>query len=100
MESSASVVAKVKRATPDMLVSAVDIGFGEALTVEVQLPDDVSRRAIVTIGNETKFVSLKDGIGSVKFTGLEAGTHDVVVSYVGDANYRPSSYTTTIEVKE
>jgi hypothetical protein len=42
---------------------------------------------------------LKEGAGSVKFTGLEAGTYDVVVSYVGDENYKPSSNTTTIEVK-
>ena len=100
IESSASVVAKVKRATPEILVSADDITYGEDLIVNVTLSSDVSRRAIVTIGNETKLVSLKDGIGSVKFTGLDVGTYDVVVSYAGDVNYGTNSNTITIEVKE
>ena len=100
IKSSTSVVAKVNKAIPEIQVFANDINAGEDLVVDVQLPSDVSRRAIVTVGNESKLVILKQGVGSVKFTGLEAGTHDVVVSYAGDENYKASSNTTTIQVNE
>ena len=100
IKSSASAVAKVIKAVPEVQVSANDINVGEDLVVDVQLPDDVSRRAIVTIGNESKLVILKAGIGTVKFTGLSVGTHEVVVSYAGDENYKSVTNTTTIEVKE
>ena len=101
VKTTVNSTVKVVRATPEIQVTANNITVGEALTVDVQLPADVSRRAIVTIdGNESKFVSLKEGIGSVKFTGLEVGTHEIVVSYDGDTNYAKSSTTTTIEVTE
>ena len=98
-KSSVNVTAKVVKATPDIQITTGDITVGEPLTVDVQLPADVSRRATVTVGNESKAVILKEGIGSVKFTGLEAGTYDVVVSYNGDSNYKASSNSTAVEVK-
>ena len=98
LKSSATAVAKVTKAIPEIQVSANDINAGEDLIVDVQLPSDVTKRATVTVGNESRLVSLKEGIGSVKFTGLEAGAHDVVVSYVGDTNYKAASKTVEIIV--
>ena len=54
----------------------------------------------MTVGGQSKLVTLTDGFGSVKFTGLEVGTYDVVVSYAGDANYKKATATATIEVKD
>ena len=99
LESSATINAKINRAIPEIQVSADEIEYGEALTVNLQLPSDVTRRVAVTIGNETKLVSLKEGIGSVKFMGLSAGDHEIDVVYNGDVNYMKSSVSVVAEVK-
>lgn len=100
LKSSVNATVKVIKATPEIQVTADDITVGEALTVNVQLPSDVTKRATVTIDGESKLVSLRNGSGSIKFTGLDVGTHDVVVSYAGDAKYKKASTTTIIEVKK
>ena len=65
------------------------------------MPSDVTRRAIVTIDDgPEKYVSLKEGFGSVKFDNLSVGIHDIKVSYAGDSNYSPLVNTTRIEVTE
>ena len=98
LESSASINVKVDRATPEIQVTANDISYGEALVVDVQLPSDVTRRAIITIDGKSKFISLKEGKGSIKLTGLEVGTHEIQVSYAGDSNYKSSSMTAVVEI--
>ena len=99
LKSTLNITAKVNKATPDIQIKANDIKQGETLTVEVKLPEDVTRRALVTIDGQSKYASLKNGCGNVKFSNLEAGNHQIKVSYDGDANYKASSNSTKIEVK-
>ena len=99
LKSSVDVAAKVVKATPEIQVTANDISVGEALIIEVKLPADISRRAIVELNGENKLVSLKEGVGNVVFTDLEAGSYTVNVSYNGDSIYNSSSTSTKIEVK-
>lgn len=99
LKSSASTVVKVDRATPEIQVTANDITYGETALVYLSLPSEVSRRAVVEIGDDSKAVSLTKGSGVAKFTGLTVGTHKVKVSYNGDALYKAFSTETTITVK-
>ena len=98
--NSTTVSVIVTRITPDLSVSADAITYGEALVVKVTSSSDISRRVTVTVGNESKFVSLKDGVGSVKFSGLNAGSHVIEVSYNGDAVYAKASVNTTVKVNK
>ena len=98
VKSSVNATVKVNKATPDIQITANDITEGEKLTVEVKLPADVSKRATVTIDDVTKYVTVKDGAGSVKFDSLSKGTHEILVSYAGDANYKKTSNTTMVTV--
>ena len=97
-KSTANASVKVNKIKPQIKVTAKAISYGESLSVEVTLPSDVSRRASVTVGNESKYVSLKNGAGSVKFTGLGIGTYNIEVSYSGDDNYLKSFTNTTVKV--
>ena len=98
LESFAAINAKINRAIPEIFVSVDDIECGETLTVNLQLPSDVTRRVAVTIGSDTKLVSLKEGIGSVKFMGLGVGNHEIDVVYNGDVNYMKSSVSVVAKV--
>ena len=100
VKTTVNATVKVNKATPDIQVTADDISYGDALIVDVQLPADVTKRVNITVGSQSKLVTLTNGFGSVKFTGLEVGTYDVVVSYPGDSNYKKASATATIEVKD
>ena len=99
LKTSVNVTAKVEKATPDIQITANDINVGETLNVAVKLPSDVTRRAVLSIDGNTQYVSLKNGVGTAKVTGLASGTHTVKVSYDGDPNYKASSSTTQIVVK-
>lgn len=88
----------VNKAIPTIDVNITNNTYGETLTVDVQMPCDVTRRVSVSIDGDSKYVSLKSGYGSIKFTGLSVGTHDFVVSYGGDSNYAQSSDAYAINV--
>ena len=99
-KSSLNLSVNVNRSFADLNVIVKPVSYGEQLVVNVSLNNDVTRRAIVTIGNESKLVSLKNGEGSVKFSDLSAGIHNIQVSYNGDSNYLKSSINTTVKVNK
>ena len=99
LKASLNKTVKISKAVPDIQITANDIKVGQTLNVAVQLPSDVTRRATVSVEDQTKTVTLKDGAANVKFTGLEAGSHVVKVSYGGDSNYKASENSKTINVK-
>jgi hypothetical protein len=90
LKSSASTSISVTRCTANIEIIADDINCGESLTVGVKLPSDVTRRAKVTIDDVSKFVILKEGVGSVKFDGLAKGKHTITVTY--DPKYTDSTH--------
>ena len=100
LKSSASVIAKVKKSSSGIQVAANAIQYGEDLVINIQGPSDISRRVSITVGNESKIVSLKNGVASVKFIGLAAGTYDIIASYNGDSNYLKSLVNTTVKVSK
>lgn len=88
------LMTKINRVIPQMQVIICD--NGDSLGVNVKLPGDVSRRAIVAIGDDSKLVSLKDGEGFTEFNGLKSRSLEVNVSYNGDTNYKPVSITKNV----
>ena len=99
LKASANKTVKVTRAVAEIQVAAEDIKAGQTLKVAVKLPGDVSRRAIVSVGDESKTVTLKNGEANVNFSGLTVGLYEVKVSYAGDVNYKASENSTMINVK-
>ena len=99
LKASVNKTVKISKGTPDIEITAGDINVGQTLNVGVKLPADVTRRATISVGDQTKTISLKNGEANVKFTGLSTGTHEVTVNYAGDANYKASQNSTTINVK-
>ena len=100
LKASVNKTVKISKAVPEISVSASDISVGEKLSVDVQLPSDVTRRATVSVEDQTKTVTLKNGAANVIFEGLEAGSHEVKVSYGGDSNYKASENSTVVNVKQ
>ncbi|WP_405303948.1 Ig-like domain-containing protein [Methanobrevibacter sp.] len=97
----ANTTVKVNKAVPkDLIVVTQDVSYGEDLIVNVFLSDPVAYRINVTVGDQSKLLRLKDGKGTLKFSGLAAGTYTVVALYKGDANYAAVSADTFVEVKK
>ena len=96
--NSTTVTVTVSKITPELAVSAEAITYGDKLVVEVTGPADLSKRVTVTVGNESKLVTLKNGSGSVKFSGLDAGTYTIEVTYAGDAVYTKAAANATVKV--
>ena len=59
----------------------------ENFTITVKFPTDVTGNVTVTIGNQTVNGTLVNGTILLNFTGLKAGTYNVLVTYSGDENY-------------
>ena len=100
LKSEAQKSVTVNKAPATIKFTTKSVDYGEDLAVTVKLPKDVTKRALVSIGNESKYASLKDGEGSVKFTGLKAGKYTIEATYAGDANYKPSNATKAVTVKK
>ncbi len=54
----------------------------------------------ITIGEETKSVSTRNGVGTITFTGLEAGNYEVTAKIAGSASYNPVEKTYDLTVFE
>ena len=59
----------------------------ENFTITVKFPTDATGNVTVTIANQTVNGTLVNGTILLNFTGLKAGTYNVVVTYSGDENY-------------
>ena len=99
-KSQANKTATVKKADPAIKITAKSVRCGEDLTVTVKLAKDVTKRALITVENQSKYVSLKNGEGTVKFSDLNRGKHVITASYAGDANYLPSEVNKTANVRD
>ena len=91
------LIDNLKRATPRLQV--IFMAVGASIRVAVKLPKNVSRRAGITIGPLSQFVSLKNGVGFIKFDELKSGLHEVKVQYNGDENYSKVSITKMIKLE-
>ena len=98
---SANTTVEVKKAVPkDLIIVTQDISYGEDLIVNVILSDPIAYRINVTVGDQSQLLRLKDGKGTLKFSGLAVGTYAVAALYKGDAKYSAVSADTFVEVKK
>ena len=93
----------------NLVLSLADIKYGEDATAEVALTakDPESGNIVrlsgvvnVTVGDQTKEVTVTDGKGQVKFTGLNANSYVAIAEYFGDDTYDYAMVTAPITVKQ
>ena len=84
----------VSKVDSTMDVTVNDIVFGGDLTVDAVLPDDATGEVIITVDGTSYTAGINDGKATQVVKDLTAGSHVVVVKYVGDDKY------TGVEVAE
>lgn len=99
-EISASKTITVSKIAPDLTVNANDIKYGEDLVIDVNLNNDCSGNVVISVGDVSKTITLKNGVASVKFSNLPAGDNNIIVKYDGDDNYYSDSASKQISVSK
>ena len=84
----------VSKVDSTMDVTVNDIVFGGDLTVDAVLPVDATGEVIITVDGTSYTAGINDGKATQVVKDLTAGSHVVVVKYVGDDKY------TGVEVAE
>ncbi|WP_458404599.1 Ig-like domain repeat protein [Methanobrevibacter sp.] len=87
----------VSKITPVINATLTNITLGEAVTINVVLPDDVTGTVKVTIANITKIVAVNGKNNTVIILGVPVGEHNVTITYNG--NYKYLSANTTGKIK-
>ena len=77
----------VSKVDSTMDVTVNDIVFGGDLTVDAVLPDDATGEVIITVDGTSYTAGINDGKATQVVKDLTAGSHVVVVKYVGDDKY-------------
>ena len=90
----------VKKHIPAVTVSVSDINVGDVAVINVTAPVDATRPAIVNVNNVDYSVNLTKGIGQLNVTGLDSGSYNVTVIYLGDDKYLEGSNTTSFTVSK
>ncbi len=88
-------VPKAEDYTFDVNIDASEIGVGESLGIDVNLPDDATGTVTVLVDGEE--VPYTEEEGHISVPGLTAGTHNVTVSY-SDDKYGEKSVSVNITV--
>jgi len=88
-----NITFEVVQGTPNIgvEVSVVVDTYPGAVTVFVT--SDADGNYNITVGDETKLVTVANGIGKESFSNVGAGTQNATVTFLGDANYK----VTTVE---
>ena len=95
--TSATANVVVRKANVIITVGANGVTYPGDVTVSVS--SDVAGDYKVTIGKDTKSVTLKAGEAqNVIFEGLGAGSHTITVDYAETANYNAASATSDVNV--
>ena len=71
-------------------VNASNINVGEDEEITISLPEDANGVAGVILDGKNYYVTIKNGIGTLKVSGLTAGSYNVNVKYDGDDKYLAS----------
>ncbi|MDO5832751.1 MAG: Ig-like domain-containing protein, partial [Methanobrevibacter sp.] len=99
LNASESKSVNVAKSESEINVSVSDIDAGEDLNITVQLNNRSTGNVIISVGDASRTVPVKNGIAEASFDNLDAGNYSVDVSYSGDANFNSSSYRADVEVK-
>ena len=87
--SEETVAFDVVQGTPAIAVETIVSKDTYPGAVTVMVTSDVDGTYNITVGNETKQVTIKDGAGYETFSDIAAGTQNATVTYLGeDVNYK------------
>ena len=88
--ASESKQINVSKINTPVIILADDIGFGENLTVTVNLDNDATGNVVVSVGNIHQSVEIVDGSAIISIPSLTGGVKTINVTYGGDDNYYPA----------
>ncbi|WP_405289907.1 Ig-like domain repeat protein, partial [Methanobrevibacter sp.] len=88
----------VSKIIPKMNISANDIKFGETLAVRVNLPSDATGVVLISVGEISKTIIIKNGVASCEISNLTGGVQPITAKYDGDNNYYSNFESTQINV--
>ena len=97
---SISTTFKVNKNYPITSVVARSVVYGEDATVTVNLAKNVPGNVRITVNGVTQKVPITNRVASATFSGLNAKTYDVTVTYGGNANYVSQTKTATLTVSK
>ncbi|ALT67915.1 Ig-like domain repeat protein [Methanobrevibacter millerae] len=86
--------------TPVVTVNTTDIIVGETVVINVIAPVDVTRQVIVNVNGVDYAVNMTNGVGQLNVTGLDNGSYDVTVRYLGDDKYLGADNATGFKVSK
>ena len=93
----------------NLVLSLADIKYGEDATAVVsltakdpELGNIVRLNGVVnvTVGDQTKEVTVTDGEGQIKFSGLNANSYVAIAEFLGDDTYDYAMVTAPVTVKQ
>ena len=86
--------------TPVVTVNTTDIIVGETVVINVIAPVDVIKPVIVNVNGVDYAVNITSGVGQLNVTGLDNGSYDVTVRYLGDDKYLGADNATGFKVSK
>ena len=88
----------VSKVNPVMDVVIGDIVFGENITVTGTLPGDINGTIVISVDGVNYTATVVNGKINEVISGLNAGTHSVIVKYAGNDKYTSVEVTKTVNV--
>ena len=89
----------VNKLSAKMKVIADNIDVGENLTVQIELPDDVTNEFVyISINDDEIPIKVNGGKAVYSISGLTKGTYNYTVSYGGNDKYEADEYSNDVEV--
>ena len=81
--------------------SSLDVAINSTdnnVTVTVTVDKKATGSVTIAVGDKSETVAIVDGKASATFTGLDAGQHNVTVTYPGDDNFDGKTFNTTLTI--
>ncbi|WP_427831781.1 beta strand repeat-containing protein [Methanobrevibacter intestini] len=100
LSSSNSSSFKVSKVDSTISIDVGDIKVGEDAIINVVVPNDATGNVIITIGDKTETVEIKDGKATLTVKDLLADTYTIHATYNGDNKYNKANATGSITVSK
>ncbi|WP_458403261.1 Ig-like domain repeat protein [Methanobrevibacter sp.] len=97
---SKSCIVEISKFDCELSVDAEDIDVGESVHVNVKVTSKATGNVTVTIDNKDYVAVIADGIACLQVSGLDEGTYNVSVKYMGDSNFNGAVNSTQFKVSK
>jgi len=90
----------VTKATPEFLIDAPAIGYGNDAEIVVSLPNNANGTVVINVGVKYRYtLNITNGEFSVNVERPDSGSYNVTATYSGDDYYKSSSTNTMLYVE-